>query len=388
MKHMHKTRTLHRLNGRPADDDIVGRCIGPAVMVAVSVTVVAVILETVPDWREQHANTWRVIEWLAFVIFGGEYALRVWAAPADRSGLYHQPLRGRLRYLASPMAVFDLLAFAPSLLGLAFPVYHYIFNVVRLTTILKLVRYSTAMNALRNVVYQERKALWSVTVLMLVLLVLCSSVMYLVEHVEQPDAFSSIPASMWWGMATLTTVGYGDVTPVTPVGKMLGAVIAMIGIGMFAMPAAILATGFAREMRRRDFIISWNLVAQVPLFERLTAQQIADVAALLNHRGAIPGEVIVHQGDPGDGVYFVAEGALRAETDGQTFPIDAGDFFGEIALLTEGPRTATVRAATSCQLLFLASPDFHGLLHDNPELKQNVEQVAQQRLNKLSGDDR
>ncbi len=383
---MNKTRTLDRLNGQVADEDVVGRFVAPGIIIVVTVTVLAVVLETVPHWREKHASIWGIVEWVGFAIFGVEYALRLWAIPADRSSLYTQPLRGRLRYLATPMALFDLLAFAPSLLGLAFPRFHYLFNVVRVGAIFKLVRYSTAMHALRNVVYQERKALWSVTVLMLVLLVLCSSMMYLVEHVEQPDTFSSIPASMWWGMATLTTVGYGDVTPITPIGKMLGAVIAMIGVGMFAMPAAILATGFAREMRRRDFVISWNLVAQVPLFEHLNAQQIADIAALLTHRGAMPGEVIVHKGDPGDGVFFVAEGALRVETDGQTFPIAAGDFFGEIALLTEGLRTATVRAATSCQLMFLASHDFHILLRETPDLKRNVERVAQQRLQKLANE--
>jgi voltage-gated potassium channel len=387
MRHLDKTRTLDRLNGQPADDDVVGHFIGPAIMIVAGATVIAVVLESVPGWSAPYAAAWRVIEWLAFVIFAGEYALRLWAAPVDRRGLYSRPVRGRMRYLASPMAVFDLLAFAPSLLGLVFPACHGVFNVVRLVAILKLVRYSTAMNILRTVVYQERRALWSVALLMLVMLVLCSSAMYLVENAQQPQVFSSIPASMWWGMATLTTVGYGDITPVTPIGKVFGSVIAMIGIGMFAMPAAILASGFAREMRKRDFVISWNLVAQVPLFEHLTAQQIADIADLLTHRGAIPGEVIFHQGDAGDGVYFVAEGALRVETAGRTFAINAGDFFGEIALLTEGERTATVRAATSCQLLFLASPDFHGLLDDNPDLKQNVERVAHERLEELTGED-
>ena len=120
------------------------------------------------------------------------------------------------------------------------------------------------------------------------------------EKEAQPEAFSSIPAAMWWGLATLTTVGYGDVTPVTPVGKVFGAFIMVLGIAMFALPAGILATGFANEIRKREFVVTWRMVAAVPFFSILDALRISEIANLLEVRVVPPGNVVVHKGDKAD----------------------------------------------------------------------------------------
>ncbi len=188
---------------------------------------------------------------------------------------------------------------------------------------------------------------------------------------------------MWWGMATLTTVGYGDVTPATPLGKLLGAGIAILGIGMFALPAGILASGFAQEIKKRDFIVSWNLVAKVALFANLSASQIAEVAALLSGRLASPGEVIFREGDPVDSVYFIISGEVQVMTERQSFRLGPGEFFGEIALLREGRRTAGVTALTTCQLLLLDRGDFSKLLGRDEAIRATVSRIAEERLQQL-----
>ena len=158
-----------------------------------------------------------------------------------------------------------------------------------------------------------------------------------------------------------------------------GGFIALLGIGMFALPAGILASGFAREIKRRDFIVSWNMVAGVPLFSTLSATQIADIAKLLHYRKAVPGEVIVAEGNLAESIYFVLSGMLGPPSGQPSFQLREGDFFGETALIRNVPRTATVQAQTSCELLLLEAREFSQLLDANPSLRETVERVIRER---------
>ncbi len=184
---------------------------------------------------------------------------------------------------------------------------------------------------------------------------------------------------MWWGISTLTTVGYGDITPITPLGKFLGSIVTVPGIGMFALPAGILATGFAQEIKQREFIVTWNLVANVPLFRGLNAEEIAHIARLLLPQIVQPGQLVVRQGDTADRMFFIVSGELEVEINATIAPMQ-GDFFGEIALLTQGTRSASVRAVTSAQLLVLHAKHFRTILSDNPRIAETINQVAQERL--------
>ena len=165
--------------------------------------------------------------------------------------------------------------------------------------LLKLARYTPALPLFAAVIRNESRALLATLLVVVVLLVLEASIMYVLEREAQPKIFASIPHAMWWAIVTIATVGYGDMFPITPVGKVFGGVVMVIGIAVFAVPAGILATGFASEIRKRDFVVTWQTVANVPLFAGLDAARIAEIARLLK-RQVVPAQfAVVRRGDPG-----------------------------------------------------------------------------------------
>ncbi len=181
------------------------------------------------------------------ILFAIEYVLRVWTCTEDQR--YSHPVWGRLRFMVSPMMIVDFLAIAPAyIVGLGVDLRSIrIIRALRLLRVLKLVRYVSAVTILREVVYSKRHQLGVSLAFVAFLLLLTSSLMYEVEHEAQPDAFSSIPATMWWAVASLTTVGYGDIYPITPFGKLLASVTAILGVGLIALPTGILASGFSER---------------------------------------------------------------------------------------------------------------------------------------------
>ncbi len=214
--------------------------------------VTAVILESVRSIYLPNKAAFFLFEVISVGIFSVEYLLRVWVCTEDPR--YRQPFRGRFRYIRSPMALVDLLAILPFylyVLGIDMRVVR-VFRLFRVFRLAKLVRYSRATRALVQVL-RDKKAEIGVTVfIMLALLIVSSTLMYYVENSAQPDQFSSIPAAMWWGIATLTTVGYGDIAPVTALGKLLATVIAILGIGMFALPAGIFGSAFIDVLSAKE----------------------------------------------------------------------------------------------------------------------------------------
>ena len=204
-------------------------------------------------------------------------------------------------------------------------------------------------------------------------LLTAASLAYLIERNTQPDVFGSIPAALWWAIVTLTTTGYGDVVPQTVVGRMLAGVVMVCGILVFALWAGILATGYAQELRRREFLRTWELVAKVPFFHNIGASLIAEVARLLRPRDYPEGAIIVRRGEPGDCMYFVVEGEVEIELVDQGLYLGPGQFFGELALLTGAPRNASVVAASGCTLLALDVVDFHELMARQPELARVIQ---------------
>ena len=131
------------------------------------------------------------------------------------------------------------------------------------------------------------------------MLLFASTFIYFLERDAQPDKFGSIPAAAWWALATLTTVGYGDVVPITPLGKMFGGIVMLVGLGMFALPIAILATGFSQESSRHEFVVTWSMVAWVPLFSTMDVAEVAEITKLLYTRNVAAGATIVHAGEGG-----------------------------------------------------------------------------------------
>ena len=233
-----------------------GRLINVLLIVLITFNVLAVALETVDELQQKHEAFFAAFETFSVLIFSIEYGLRVWVSIEDPryAGLSHP----RWRYATSMMALVDLLAILPFFLGLFFKLDLRFLRVLRLLRVFKLTRYSSAMNLLLDVFRDEASSLFAGFFILFVLLVLAASGAYLVEHTAQPEKFGSIPAAMWWAVATLTTVGYGDVTPITAGGKVFGALVTVLGVGMAALPAGILASGLAgalehkREHLRRE----------------------------------------------------------------------------------------------------------------------------------------
>ncbi|MEX2009130.1 MAG: cyclic nucleotide-gated ion channel, partial [Dongiaceae bacterium] len=314
----------------------------------------------------------------AVVLFTLEYALRLWSAPEQRPDA--TPGGARRRYIASPLGIVDLLAVLPFWLGSVLPPGGDWAAVFGLLALLKLARYAPGLGLVAVVFRNEARALLAALLVLLVVLVLASGAMFALEHRAQPQAFASIPHALWWGIVTMASVGYGDVTPVTPAGRAVAGVVMLLGIAMFAVPAGILATGFAAELRRRDFIVTWQAVARVPLFAQLDASRIAGIARLLKPQLVPANSVIVRHGERADAMFFIMSGSVEVEVAPRPVRLRPGQFFGEIALLNDIERTATVIAIEECRLLVLDVLDFRRLMDDYPDIKANVARVAESRL--------
>jgi voltage-gated potassium channel len=218
-------------------------------IILIFINISAIILESVESINAEYSDFFAALERFSVVIFSIEYVLRIWTAVENPRYNF-----SRTKYLVSGMAVIDLLSILPFYLDvvLGFMPIQLLFlraiRLFRLFRLLKIARYLKALHIMQAVIKERKEQILVSIMFILFLLVIVSTVMYYVEHDNQPEQFSSIPATMWWGIATLTTVGYGDMIPVTPLGKMLGGMIAILGIGLFALPAGIFSSGLTEYM--------------------------------------------------------------------------------------------------------------------------------------------
>ncbi|MGE5503970.1 MAG: ion transporter [Actinomycetota bacterium] len=254
-RHVHRRRSLrrtiyHMLGGDGHEEPWV-KVIDGFLIALIVLNVVAVVLESEVELSIAHGPVFHAFDVASVIIFSIEYLLRAWTAVELEDARFHHPVWGRLRWLVSPMALVDLLAVLPFYLGIFVELDLRAIRVLRVLRVFKLGRYSLAMSVMVAVVRQEARAISAVLFVMLVILVFASSLMYLFEHPAQPHVFKDIPTSMWWAVVTLTTLGYGDMVPVTPLGRILGGMTAVLGVGMIALPAGVLASGFSEQMRIR-----------------------------------------------------------------------------------------------------------------------------------------
>jgi len=231
--------------------DTVSRVFDVSIVVLILLNVAAMIFESVASIREAMDGAFTAFEYVSVFIFSLEYLFRIWSCVEDSR--YAHPVFGRLRFARSPLALIDLLAVLPFYLPFVNVDLRMlrILRIMRIARLAKLGRYSDSLQTLGRVVATKKEQLISTVFILLILLVISSCLMYYAENEAQPDRFSSIPMAMWWAVTTLTTVGYGDVLPVTLIGRLMGALIAILGIGMFALPTGILGAGFVEEMERR-----------------------------------------------------------------------------------------------------------------------------------------
>ena len=212
--------------------------------------IIAVLLETVDSIYSKYTLEFLIFERLSTVIFLIEYILRIWVCVEDK--IKNNKLITRLKYASTWPAIIDLLAVLSGLLPMIFEVDLRILRALRMLRLLKFSRYFKVMNLLLGVLKEEKQSFLAAMFLLTIAMLIASTGIYIFEKDAQPDKFSSIPEAMWWAIATLTTIGYGDVTPITGMGKFFGAIIAIIGIGVVALPSGILASGFTDQLKRRQ----------------------------------------------------------------------------------------------------------------------------------------
>jgi voltage-gated potassium channel len=245
--------------------------------------------------------------------------------------------------------------------------------------LLKVIPGIPGLRQLRRVLVQESGPLFSVLVIFLMVLFLASVVVYFLERDVQPGTFGSIPAALWWAVATLTTTGYGDVVPITPLGRIAAAFVMICGLGVFGLWTGILATGFAAETRRDNFLKTWESVSKVPFFAALGPAAIADVTHMLRTMDLPARTTIIRKGQTGDCMYFIAAGEVEVDLPGKTVKLGDGAFFGEMALLGNNLRSANITTTRVSKLLVLDLVDFRVLMARHPDLSETIDAEAKRR---------
>jgi voltage-gated potassium channel len=346
------------------------------------INLVAVAIESVPEIGARYALGFVLIEIFSLVVFTVEYGLRLWVAVEHGPHQHLRAARARLKYALSPAGIVDLIAVLPFWFAMLLPGELRVILVFRFVRFLKIARYSPAMRSLLDVLYRERRALFGSFAILLGTALVAAALMYLAERHVQPDKLGTIPDALWWAIVTLSTIGYGDVVPVTVLGKLIAVASVFLGMIMIALPVGIIATAFAEQIHRREFIVTWGMIARVPLFAELDAGEISDVMELLRAQLVQPGEVIVRAGDPAHSMYFIAQGEVEVAIKGRKEPLrlGAGQFFGEVAVLRRSRRSATATSLTRTNLLVLAAQDLHALMQRDPRIAARIKDVVEKRV--------
>jgi voltage-gated potassium channel len=347
-----------------------GRNMTRAAYVAVSAGVIMMLLLTV-DPAYEAAHHWvDAMLWLCLAFFIFEWVVRLRHAWLSQRG-WSYALSGRglvdaLAALAIPLAL---------ILG-AHPKTAWLLGIFWM---IKVVPGIPGLRQLRRVLVLESGPLLSVLVIFLMVLFLASVAEYFLEHEVQPTGFGSVPAALWWAIATLTTVGYGDVVPITVLGRLVASFVMICGLGVFGLWTGILATGFAAETRRDNFLKTWESVSKVPFFASLGPAAIADVTHMLRTMDLPARTMIIRKGQAGDCMYFIAGGEVEVDLPGKKVRLGEGAFFGEMALLGNNLRSANITTTRVSRLLALDLVDFRMLMARHPDLAETIDAEAKRR---------
>jgi voltage-gated potassium channel len=342
----------------------------PAYLAVASGVAMMLLLTVDPAYEAAHHSVDSVL-WACLAFFVFEWVVRLrHAFQTDRARAYVVSFRGLVdatAALAVPLAM---------IVG-ANPKSAWLFGILWM---LKVVPGIPGLRQLRRVLVLESGPLLSVLVIFLMVLFLAAVAEYLLERDVQPAGFSSVPAALWWAVATLTTTGYGDVVPITPLGRMVAAVVMICGLGVFGLWAGILATGFAAETRRDNFLKTWESVSKVPFFAALGPAAIADVTGMLRTIDLPARTTIIRKGQVGDCMYFIAAGEVEVDLPGKKIALGDGAFFGEMALLGNNLRSANITTTRVSQLLVLDLVDFRVLMARHPDLAETIDAEAKRRV--------
>jgi voltage-gated potassium channel len=387
--HRHAPETLRRrvyvvLEGGRASG-VLGGIVEAFLITLIVANVVAFTLQSMPSVRAEHGYDLEVFEIVSVAIFAAEYLLRLWVSAEEAAVAAQGEALGRLHAATRPMMVIDFIAIAPAIVQFFIPFFDLrVLRLVRVFRLLKIARYSPALTTLGKVIVDERHALYGTVLLLLCAMVFAAAAMHAAEGAIQPGLFGTIPKAMWWAITTLTTVGYGDAVPITPLGRIIAGITMIAGLGLFALPVGIIATGFVSTIHRRDFNVTFGMLARVPLFKDFDAQTIGEILDLLRSQNVGPGEVISAEGERAAAMYFIVSGAVEAELPKRKIRFESGDFFGELALLHETMRAAAITSLTPTRLLELSADDFETLMRRHPNLRRRVHKRAGEKMRDIA----
>jgi voltage-gated potassium channel len=360
--------------------DPVGGLVNKFIVALILLNLAVVVLQSEPELDHAYGFWFNLIEFVSLFAFTVEYGLRLWVAVEDPLHRHRGAMAARVKFATSMQGIIDLLAVLPFWFTLVLPSALRSFIVFRIVRLLKLARHSSSVRSLFEAIHSERRALFGCLAILGGLTLFVAAIMHVAEADAQPDKFGTIPEAMWWAIVTLGTVGYGDVVPVTPFGKVVAGFTIIGGLMMVALPVGIIATAFAREIHRRDFVVTWSMVARVPLFVELSASEIAHIMPLLRAQIVAPGAIIVRRGEPAHSMYFIAAGDVEIELPDERVRLSGGQFFGEIAVLRKARRSATVTALSRTSLLLLEAHDFRMLMDGEPRIAKRVQDMVRDRL--------
>lgn len=342
-------------------------------------------LQSMPSVRAEYGHALDAFEIVSVAIFAVEYLLRLWVSVEEAPLAAQGEILGRLHAATRPMMVIDFIAIAPAIVQFFVPFFDLrVLRLVRVFRLLKIARYSPALTTLGKVIRDERHALYGTVFLLLCAMVFAAAAMHAAEGNIQPGIFGTIPQAMWWAITTLTTVGYGDAVPITPLGRLIAGITMIVGLGIFALPVGIIATGFVSTIHRRDFNISFAMLARVPLFKDFDARTIGEILDLLRSHNVGPDEIISAEGERAAAMYFVVSGTVEADLPKKKIQFNSGDFFGEMALLRDTMRMATLKSLTPTRLLELSADDFDTLMRRHPTLRKRVQKRAAEKMEDIA----
>ena len=367
---------------RYSDNSTAGRRWQSIHLTTLGIGLLAVILLSIGALPHEIKHVMRLVIWLVSMVFLVEYLVRLWVAPESSRADPHKPNLTRLRWATSIPGLIGLLAVMPAvMLAVGYGITGAdTASVFCILWVLKLGLHAPAFGTLARVVSNERAPLTSIFILFGIVLMMAATGAHMLERLEQPQQFGTLPGALWWAVVTLTTTGYGDVVPVTVGGRMIAAVLMICGIAVLALLTGVLATGFAQEERRREYLRVWDQVSRVPIFASLGVVTLSEIVSKLRTRFYPPRITVMRQGDPGDSMFFITSGEVEVRLpNGGSVRLGDGAFFGEMSLLERQPRTATVATTRPTTMLVLYASDFYEIASHIPALAKAVEVEAQRR---------